>query len=120
MMISIIALIAGIIGASIFAMVIVHPIKRLERHVEMIGRTKNKLNLKGKDIKIRSKDEIGRLGLAVNNMTHELVANAEDYGITGDVENYGKDIYLVLLSIHNEKYGEYKFFRFVRLYKYEE
>ena len=49
-----------------------------------------------------------------------LVANAEDYGITGDVENYGKDIYLVLLSIHNEKYGEYKFFRFVRLYKYEE
>lgn len=104
MMISIIALIAGIIGASIFAMVIVHPIKRLERHVEMIGRTKNKLNLKGKDIKIRSKDEIGRLGLAVNNMTHELVAVAEEESLTMD----GKAVQNAFLPLSSDEHNNKK------------
>ena len=32
----------------------------------MIGQTKNKANLKGKDVEIKVKDEIGRLGDAVN------------------------------------------------------
>ena len=50
----------------------------------MIGQTKNKLHLKGKDVDIKHKDEIGRLGQAVNNMTHELIANAEEEKLTMD------------------------------------
>ena len=102
--ISVMALIIGIIGASIFAMVIVHPIKRLESHVEMIGRTKNKLNLKGKDIKIRSKDEIGRLGLAVNNMTHELVSVAEEESLTMD----GKAVQNAFLPLTSDEHNNKK------------
>ena len=104
MAISIIALIIGIIGASIFAMVIVHPIKRLERHVEMIGHTKNKLNLKGKDINIRSKDEIGRLGRAVNNMTHELVSVAEEESLTMD----GKAVQNAFLPLSSDEHNNKK------------
>ncbi len=74
----------GIVGAYVFASLIVRPIKKLESHVIMIGQTKNKINLKGKDVEIKSKDEVGRLGDAVNNMTHELVANAEEEALAMD------------------------------------
>ena len=102
--ITVLALIIGIIGASIFAMVIVYPIKRLEQHVEMIGHTKNKLNLKGKDIKIRSKDEIGRLGQAVNNMTHELVSVAEEESLTMD----GKSVQNAFLPLSSDEHNNKK------------
>ena len=74
----------GIVGAYVFASLIVRPIKKLESHVIMIGQTKNKINLKGKDVEIKSRDEVGRLGDAVNNMTHELVANAEEEALAMD------------------------------------
>ena len=74
----------GIVGAYVFASLIVRPIKKLESHVIMIGQTKNKINLKGRDVEIKSKDEVGRLGDAVNNMTHELVANAEEEALAMD------------------------------------
>ncbi len=74
----------GIVGAYVFASLIVRPIKKLESHVIMIGQTKNKINLKGKDVEIKSKDEVGRLGDAVNNMTRELVANAEEEALAMD------------------------------------
>ncbi len=74
----------GIVGAYVFASLIVRPIKKLEKHVIMIGQTKNKINLKGKDVEIKSRDEVGRLGDAVNNMTHELVANAEEEALAMD------------------------------------
>lgn len=76
--------VAGIIGAYLFASLIVRPIKKLEKHVIMVGRTKNKALLKGKDVIIKSKDEVGRLGDAINNMTHELVANAEEEALAMD------------------------------------
>lgn len=78
------AVVAGILGAYLFASLIVRPIKKLESHVKMVGQTKNKAMLKGKDVTIKSKDEVGRLGDAINNMTHELVANAEEEALAMD------------------------------------
>ena len=79
-----IAVALGIIGSYVFASLIVRPIKKLEAHVTMIGQTKNKANLKGKDVKIKSKDEVGRLGDAINVMTRELVLNAEEEELAMD------------------------------------
>ena len=83
-LIALVAVCIGGLGAYFFASIIVRPIKKLESHVVMIGQTKNKLHLKGKDVDIKHKDEIGRLGQAVNNMTHELIANAEEEKLTMD------------------------------------
>ena len=102
--ITVIALLIGIFGASLFAMIIVHPVRQLERHVQLIGRTKNKLNLKGKDIHIHSKDEIGRLGDAVNYMTHELVAVAEEEALTMD----GKAVQNAFLPLTSDDFNNKK------------
>lgn len=84
LIVAVIAILLGIIAAYVFAALIIKPIKKLEKHLNMIGRTKNKAELKDKDIEIKSKDEIGRLGTAVNNMTHELVKVAEEEVLTLD------------------------------------
>jgi len=100
----------GIAGAYIFASLIVRPIKKLEKHVIMIGQTKNKINLKGKDVDIKSRDEVGRLGDAVNNMTHELVANAEEEALAMDGKAVQKAFLpLEALGANNKNtYAEYK------------
>ncbi len=99
----------GIVGAYVFASLIVRPIKKLESHVIMIGQTKNKINLKGKDVEIKSKDEVGRLGDAVNNMTHELVANAEEEALAMDGKAVQKAFLpLEALGANNKNtYAEY-------------
>lgn len=84
LLIALFAVVVGGLGAYFFAVIIVRPIKKLESHVIMIGQTKNKIHLKGKDVVIKQNDEIGRLGNAVNNMTHELIANAEEEKLTMD------------------------------------
>ena len=84
LVVAIAAVAFGIAGAYLFASLIVRPVKKLEKHVIMIGQTKNKINLKGKDVEIKSRDEVGRLGDAINNMTHELVANAEEEALAMD------------------------------------
>ena len=75
----------------------------------MIGQTKNKINLKGKDVEIKSKDEVGRLGDAVNNMTHELVANAEEEALAMDGKAVQKAFLpLVALGANNKNtFAEY-------------
>lgn len=100
----------GIVGAYLFASLIVRPVKKLENHVIMIGQTKNKINLKGKDVEIKSKDEVGRLGDAINNMTHELVANAEEEALAMDGKAVQKAFLpLVALGANNKNtFAEYK------------
>ena len=100
----------GITGAYLFASLIVRPVKKLENHVVMIGQTKNKINLKGKDVEIKSKDEVGRLGDAINNMTHELVANAEEEALAMDGKAVQKAFLpLVALGANNKNtFAEYK------------
>lgn len=99
----------GILGAYVFASLIVRPIKKLEKHVIMIGQTKNKINLKGKDVEIKSRDEVGRLGDAVNNMTHELIANAEEEALAMDGKAVQKAFLpLVALGANNKNtFAEY-------------
>lgn len=66
----------GFIGATIVASYIIRPIRKLASHVAMIRDTEDKEQLEGKDIKLKSKDEIGLLGETVNDMTHGLVKAA--------------------------------------------
>lgn len=110
LLVAVAAVIFGIMGAYIFASLIVRPIKKLESHVIMIGQTKNKINLKGKDVVIKSHDEVGRLGDAVNNMTHELVANAEEEALAMDGKAVQKAFLpLVALGANNKNtFAEYK------------
>ena len=110
LIVAVAAVIFGIMGAYIFASLIVRPIKKLESHVIMIGQTKNKINLKGKDVVIKSHDEVGRLGDAVNNMTHELVANAEEEALAMDGKAVQKAFLpLVALGANNKNtFAEYK------------
>lgn len=105
-----VAVMAGIIGSYLFASLIVRPIKKLESHVNMIGQTKNKANLKGKDVEIKSKDEVGRLGDAINNMTHELVANAEEEALAMDGKAVQKAFLPLVDSGSNNKntFASYK------------
>ena len=82
--VSLFAVLIGMIGSWILASVIVSPIKRLARHVVMIGNTANKEKLAGKEIVIKSRDEIGQLGDSVNEMTRDLVKAAQDEHLAMD------------------------------------
>ena len=99
-----VAALIGIVGSYIFASLIIRPIKKLEAHVNLVGRTKNKANLKGRNVQITSKDEIGRLGIAVNNMTRELVQNAEEEALVMD----GKAVQMAFLPLSLEANGRDK------------
>ena len=108
-LVAVVAVLFGIFGSVIFASLIVRPIKKLEAHVIMIGHTKNKALLKGKDVEIKTKDEVGRLGDAVNNMTHELVANAEEEALAMDGKAVQKAFLPLASGALNNKntYAEY-------------
>ncbi len=107
--VAVVAVLLGVFGSLIFATFIVRPIKKLESHVIMIGQTKNKALLKGKDVEIKTKDEVGRLGDAVNNMTHELVANAEEEALAMDGKAVQKAFLPLASGALNNKntYAEY-------------
>jgi hypothetical protein len=70
------AIIIGIAGAFILSTLIVRPLRKLVRHIEMIRDTEDKSKLAGIDIKIPTMDEIGLLGDTINGMTHGLVQAA--------------------------------------------
>ncbi|MDR2480322.1 MAG: SpoIIE family protein phosphatase [Treponema sp.] len=67
------ALAIGVIGALAFSTLIIQPIRKLVRHVEIIRDTENKAKLAGLDIRIGTNDEIMTLGDTVNDMTQSLV-----------------------------------------------
>lgn len=78
LIVAFVTILLGVFISYLFATLMVRPLKKLEKYVTMIGRTKNKIELKGKELEIKSKDEIGRLSVAINNMTEELVRAAEE------------------------------------------
>ncbi len=89
LLIALIAVSVGIAGALILSSVIISPIRRLASHVAMIRDTDDKQSLEGKDIVIKSRDEIGLLGETVNDMTHGLVkaaAAAKDLTVGKEVQ----------------------------------
>jgi HAMP domain-containing protein len=63
----------GIIAAFTFSAVIIIPIRKLVRHIEIIRDTEDKAKLANMDINITTKDEIAILGNTINDMTQGLV-----------------------------------------------
>ena len=99
--VSLFAVLIGIIASWILAGIIVRPIKRLASHVVMIGNTVNKEKLAGKEIVIKSRDEIGQLGDSVNEMTRDLVKAAQDEHLAMD----GKVVQRAFLPLTPDESG---------------
>lgn len=74
--IALVAILIGVAGSLILALIIIKPIRRLVSHVAMIRDTGDKSELAGKDIPVTAGDEIGLLSENVNDMTHALVEAA--------------------------------------------
>ena len=78
------AVLIGAVLSFILSSIIVNPLKKLAAWVKVIGQTKDKAKLRGKDFKVTSKDEIGQLGEVINDMTGQLAKAAEDEKLSLD------------------------------------
>jgi hypothetical protein len=76
MYVALVAILIGVIGALALASIIISPVRKLAAHVAMIRDTEDKEQLEGKDLVLKSRDEIGLLGETINGMTHGLVKAA--------------------------------------------
>ncbi|MDR2965555.1 MAG: SpoIIE family protein phosphatase [Treponema sp.] len=74
--VALIGILIGFIFALILSNLIVRPISKLVKHIEIIRDTEDKTKLAGIDINIETKDEIAILGSTINDMTHGLVKAA--------------------------------------------
>jgi len=103
--VGIIALLAlgfGVILSLIISSIIVSPIKKLAQHVAMIRDTSDKEQLEGKDIILKSKDEIGLLGETVNDMSHGLIkAAAASKDLT-----VGKEVQKMFIPLETDSAGK--------------
>ncbi|MBQ1832185.1 MAG: SpoIIE family protein phosphatase [Treponema sp.] len=96
-----IGLILGFIFSFIISLIIVRPIIKLSNHVAMIRDTEDKESLAGKDIIIKSKDEIGMLGDTVNEMTHGLV----DAAVQSKNLTFGKEVQTRFIPLQTDGKG---------------
>lgn len=99
--ISLIALLAGILGAWILASIITKPLKELAIHVAMIRDTEDKEKLSGKSMKIKQKDEVGLLGEIINELADNLSKSA---ATTKDV-TVGKEIQKMFIPLDTDSTG---------------
>jgi hypothetical protein len=76
LLVALVALGLGTLGALVLSGLIIRPILRLVSHVEQIRDTEDKAKLEGLEIEIRSHDELAVLGGTINDMTHGLVKAA--------------------------------------------
>jgi len=98
---ALIALTIGIIGAFMLSGIIIRPIKKLARHIEIIRDTEDKTKLDGVEINITTKDEIAILGNTINDMTHGLVKAAQ---AASDL-SIGKEIQKKFIPLDLDKEG---------------
>ena len=99
--ISLVALLAGILGAWILASIITKPLKELAIHVAMIRDTEDKEQLSGKSMQIKQKDEVGLLGEIINELTDNLSKSA---ATTKDV-TVGKEIQKMFIPLDTDSTG---------------
>lgn len=99
--ISVLVITIGAILSMILASAIAKPIKKLAKHVQVIAGTKDKMKLKGKNIQIKSNDEIGTLSDVVNEMTQSLAKAAEDEKLLMD----GKVVQQAFLPLSRSQQG---------------
>ncbi|MCQ2612097.1 MAG: SpoIIE family protein phosphatase [Treponemataceae bacterium] len=100
-LISLISMIIGIFGSLAMASYIIVPVRKLAKHVEMIRDTEDKEKLAGRNIEIKSRDEIGMLGDSVNEMTSGLVkaaAAAKDLTV-------GKELQKMFIPLETDRSG---------------
>ena len=95
------ALLIGIIGALILSTLIISPIKKLVRHIEVIRDTEDKAKLDGVDINIATKDELAILGNTINDMTHGLVKAA----LAASDLSIGKEIQKKFIPLELDRHG---------------
>lgn len=95
------ALILGLVFAFLLSSIIVSPVNKLARHVAMIRDTEDKEKLAGKDIIIKSRDEIGMLGDTINEMTHSLV----DAAIQSKNLTFGKEVQSKFIPLQTDELG---------------
>ena len=89
LLVALAALAIGALGALALSALIIGPIKKLVRHVEIIRDTEDKAKLIGVDINLKSQDELEILGDTINDMTHGLVkaaAAASDLSIGKEIQ----------------------------------
>lgn len=99
--IALFAVLIGMIGSLVLASIIISPVRKLASHVAMIRDTEDKEELEGKDIKLRSRDEIGLLGETINDMTHGLVkAAAASKDLT-----VGKEVQKMFIPLETDSAG---------------
>ncbi|MCL1837323.1 MAG: SpoIIE family protein phosphatase [Treponema sp.] len=83
------ALVLGVIGAFVLSSLIIRPIRKLMRHVEVIRDTDDMERLANVNISITSRDEIAVLGDTINEMTHGLIeaaATASDLSVGREIQ----------------------------------
>ncbi len=95
------ALVLGFISVILLSGIIVRPINKLARHVAMIRDTDDKETLAGKDLHIRSKDEIGVLGDTINEMTRSLVEAA----VQAKNLTFGKEVQTRFIPLQIDEKG---------------
>ena len=105
---AVIAIIAGIIGSWILAGIIVRPIKKLETHIQDVGNlltksARERMRLQKMEIKVKSRDEVGRLGEVVNKMSSTVGKAAEDELLEAD----GKVVQQKFIPLEDGE-GKYK------------
>jgi serine phosphatase RsbU (regulator of sigma subunit) len=99
--IALIVIAIGTIGAFIFSVLIIRPIRRLVGHVERIRDTDDKSKLAGVDIHIATNDEIASLGNTINEMTHGLVKAA----MAASDLSIGKEIQKKFIPLDTDREG---------------
>ena len=98
---TVIAMLLGILGALILASIIVIPIKRLVRGVEIIRDTEDKGKLEEHVIKVKTRDELSVLANTINQMTQGLVqAAAASKDLT-----MGKEVQKMFIPLEKDKAG---------------
>lgn len=83
---ALVANVIALVGAFLMATIITKPIKELENHLRRIGLSRDRTKLDKLQIHITSKDEIGRLGQIVNEMTKQLGVAAKEEQLLVDAK----------------------------------
>lgn len=91
----------GVLGALLLASIIISPIRHLASHVAMIRDTEDKESLAGKEIRLKSRDEIGLLGETINEMTYGLVKAAS---ASKDL-TVGKEVQKMFIPLETDDQG---------------
>ena len=101
-LLSMLAVTIGVIGALILSSFLIRPIKKLVKHVEKIRDTADMTRLKDVKIKFHSSDELAILGETINEMTQSLVTAA----IAASDLSIGKEIQKKFIPLDLDNNGD--------------